>query len=198
MNSILNKNHFFVKEHVRILKAANQFDVYEIESQTPVIHCKEVEMSLITKIFRYTKYKAYTPFSFDVTTIDSQDKIMNLKRGYTFFRSVIEVTDEQGNLVGYIRRLFKFLKPSFEIIDSEFRQLATIDGDFFAWDFKIRNSNQEEIAVVTKKWGGLGKELFTNADNYAFIINENVKQDDKIRMILLATVVSLDMVLKER
>jgi|688.fasta_scaffold200863_2 uncharacterized protein YxjI len=198
MNSILNKNHFFVKEHVRILKAANQFDVYEIESQTPVIHCKEVEMSLITKIFRYTKYKAYTPFSFDVTTIDSQDKIMNLKRGYTFFRSVIEVTDEQGNLVGYIRRLFKFLKPSFEIIDSEFRQLATIDGDFFAWDFKIRNSNQEEIAVVTKKWGGLGKELFTNADNYAFIINENVKQDDKIRMILLATVVSIDMVLKER
>jgi uncharacterized protein YxjI len=155
-------------------------------------------MSLITKIFRYTKYKAYTPFSFDVTTIDSQDKIMNLKRGYTFFRSVIEVTDEQGNLVGYIRRLFKFLKPSFEIIDSEFRQLATIDGDFFAWDFKIRNSNQEEIAVVTKKWGGLGKELFTNADNYAFIIKENVKQDDKIRMILLATVVSLDMVLKER
>jgi uncharacterized protein YxjI len=198
MNSILNKNHFFVKEHVRILKAANQFDVYEIESREPIIHCKEVEMSLLTKIFRYTKYKAYTPFSFDVSTVFNQTKIMNLKRGYTFFRSVIEVTDENGNLVGYIRRLFRFFKPSFEILDPEFGQLATIDGDFFAWDFKIKNPNEEEMAVVTKKWGGFGKELFTNADNYAFIISDIVKQGDKIRMMLLATVISLDMVLKER
>jgi uncharacterized protein YxjI len=198
MNAILNSNNYFVKEHVRILKAANQFDVYAIESREPIIHCKEVEMSLITKIFRYTKYKAFTPFSFDVTTVETSEKIMNLKRGYTFFRSVIEVTDENGKLVGYIRRLFRFLKPSFEILDPDFRQLGTIDGDFFAWDFKIKNADDTEIAVVTKKWGGFGKELFTNADNYAFIISDIIKQDDKIRMMLLATVISLDMVLKER
>jgi uncharacterized protein YxjI len=43
----------------------------------------------------------------------------------------------------------------------------------------------------------MGKELFTSADNYAIKIEENVASNDPIRQLILAAVMSIDMVLKE-
>ena len=53
------------------------------------------------------------------------------------------------------------------------------------------------MASVTKKWAGLGKELFTSADNYVLEIADSVSADDPIRMLILAAVFCIDMVLKE-
>jgi len=50
---------------------------------------------------------------------------------------------------------------------------------------------------VTKKWAGLGKELFTSADNYVLQINPEVPADNPIRQLIMAAVMCIDMVLKE-
>ncbi|MCK5761048.1 MAG: RNAase, partial [Candidatus Delongbacteria bacterium] len=57
--------------------------------------------------------------------------------------------------------------------------------------------DEMEFAHVSKKWAGLGKELFTSADNYMLDINENVQKDNPIRLLILAAVMCIDMVLKE-
>ena len=57
--------------------------------------------------------------------------------------------------------------------------------------------DNDELAQVSKKWAGLGKELFTTADNYMLSINESVKKDDHARILILAAVMCIDMVLKE-
>ena len=54
-----------------------------------------------------------------------------------------------------------------------------------------------QIAKVTKKWAGIGKELFTTADNYALIIENHVPANDPLRQLIIASVVTIDMVLKE-
>ena len=51
--------------------------------------------------------------------------------------------------------------------------------------------------MVTKKWAGLGKELFTSADNYMLAINETVPAGDPTRLLILAAVMCIDMVMKE-
>jgi uncharacterized protein YxjI len=53
------------------------------------------------------------------------------------------------------------------------------------------------LAQVTKKWAGLGKELFTSANNYMLTIADDIRPDDPRRLLLLAAVLSIDMVLKE-
>lgn len=53
------------------------------------------------------------------------------------------------------------------------------------------------MAQVTKKWAGLGKELFTSADNYALEISDSVPKNDSVRPLILAAVMCIDMVLKE-
>ena len=52
--------------------------------------------------------------------------------------------------------------------------------------------------MVSKKWNGLGKELFTSADNYVLQISEDVPPDNPIRELIMAAVMCIDMVLKER
>ena len=54
-----------------------------------------------------------------------------------------------------------------------------------------------EFAHVTKKWAGIGKELFTSADNYILEITEAVPPDNRVRLLILAAVTCIDMVLKE-
>ncbi|MNL61289.1 Scramblase [compost metagenome] len=54
-----------------------------------------------------------------------------------------------------------------------------------------------QLAKVTKKWAGLGKELFTSADNYVLQIEDHVPQNSDERKLILAAVMCIDMVLKE-
>lgn len=58
-------------------------------------------------------------------------------------------------------------------------------------------SGESELAHVTKKWEGIGKELFTSADNYVLQISESVPADSMVRQLILAAVMCIDMVLKE-
>jgi uncharacterized protein YxjI len=56
---------------------------------------------------------------------------------------------------------------------------------------------EKELANVSKKWMGLGKELFTSADNYMLTIDGSVAPNDPARILIMAAVLCIDMVLKE-
>ena len=58
-------------------------------------------------------------------------------------------------------------------------------------------AGNNELAKVSKKWAGLGKELFTSADNYMLEISDEVPPDNPVRQLILGAVMCIDMVLKE-
>jgi len=88
-------------------------------------------------------------------------------------------------------------KPSFEILSITGEKLGVLEGNFVGWDFTIKNNDGEVLATISKKWAGVGKELFTTADNYAIIIADSVKENDPVRVLIFGAVMSIDMVLKE-
>ena len=196
MNAILNKNHLFIKEHTGIFKAANNYDIFDMETKEPLMECREPNLGIFTKIFRFTKYKAMTPFDIYIST--NGFTVVNIKRGVTFFRSVVAVYDETGPHVGSLRKIFKLFKPSFEMLSPSGEKLGELTGNFVGWEFALTTTDGQELAKVSKKWAGIGKELFTTADNYACIINDSVRANDPIRVMILASVMCIDMVLKER
>ena len=75
--------------------------------------------------------------------------------------------------------------------------ICALKGKWTGWDFRFMAQDDVELAHVTKKWAGLGKELFTSADNYVLEIKDSVAQDDPVRMLIMAAVMCIDMVLKE-
>ena len=64
-------------------------------------------------------------------------------------------------------------------------------------DLRSLLAGDVEFAHVTKKWAGIGKELFTSADNYVLQISDAVPGDNVVRQLILAAVLCIDMVLKE-
>lgn len=195
MHQALNKNKLFVKEHTGVFKAANSYDIFDLETKEMLMECREPGLGFFTKLFRFTKYKAMTPF--DIIISANGAPIVNVKRGVTFIRSVVSVFGETGEQVGTLRKIFKLFKPSFEILSLSGEKLGVLEGNFVGWDFTIKSNNGEVLATISKKWAGAGKELFTSADNYAIIIADTVKENDPIRVLIFGAIMSIDMVLKE-
>lgn len=195
MNEILKKNVFFVKEHVGIFKAANNFDILDPEKQTLLMTCREEKLSFLTKIFRFSAYKRMTPFQVEVKDADG-NPVLTVKRGFSLILSKVEAFDENGLLVGKFKQKLFSIGGKFDVFDANENTLCTLKGKWTSWDFKFANEN-EEFAHVSKKWAGLGKELFTTADNYVLNIFDNVSPNDPKRMLILGAVLCIDMVLKE-
>lgn len=195
MHPLLNKNLFFVKEHVGMFKAANNFDIYDAETQEHILNCREPGLGFFTKMFRFTDYKRMTPFNVEIRTT-SGDLVLQVTRGTTIFLSKVEVFDETGRLVGRFKQKFFSIGGKFDVFDANDQVLCSLKGKWTGWDFKFVRDGIE-FAHVTKKWSGLGKELFTTADNYVLSIDNKVPANNDLRILILAAVMCIDMVLKE-
>ncbi len=195
MHSLLKQNLFFIKEHVGMFKAANNFDIYKPDTQELIMTCREEQLGGFTKMLRFTDYKRMTPFHIEIKSTTGE-KVLTVKRGVSIFLSTVEVFDGNDQLVGRFKQKFFSIGGKFDILDPNDNIICTLKGKWTSWDFKfIRDNN--ELAQVSKKWAGLGKELFTTADNYMLSINETVGKEDNARILILAAVMCIDMVIKE-
>ena len=195
MNAIFNKNTFLIKEHTGIFKAANNYDIFDATNNQMIMKCVEPNLGFFTKMFRFTDYKRMTPFDVHITTTEGR-KLLTVKRGIAVFRSDVEVRDENDQLIGSFSQKFWSIGGKFELFDRNQNGLCTLQGKWTGWDFKFNKDNQE-LAHVSKKWAGIGKEFFTSADNYVLEINNAVPENSAVRQMILAAVVCIDMVLKE-
>jgi uncharacterized protein YxjI len=195
MDSVINKNHFFVKEHVGMFKAANNYDIYDPQTQDIIIECREHSLGFFTKILRFTDYKRMTPFNITLST-PSGEQILRVSRCVSFFLSKVSVFDEQDKLIGGFKQQLFSIGGKFNVLDASDRVLCTLKGKWTSWEFRFADDRQE-YALVSKKWAGLGKEMFTSADNYMLEIFDTVPADSVLRKLILAAVMCIDMVLKE-
>ncbi len=195
MHPLLKQNLFFIKEHVGMFKAANNFDIYNPDTQELIMTCREEQLGGFTKLLRFTDYKRMTPFHVEIKSA-SGEKVLTVKRGVSIFLSNVEVLDENDHLVGRFKQKFFSIGGKFDVLDVSDNVVCTLKGKWTSWDFKFMQGN-DELAGVSKKWAGLGKELFTTADNYMLSINETVRKDEPTRILIVAAVMCIDMVLKE-
>ena len=64
-----------------------------------------------------------------------------------------------------------------------------------AWNFNIQDHTGAEVARITKTWEGLGKAIFTTADNYVVQIHRPL--DDPLRSLVVAAALTVDTALKQ-
>jgi uncharacterized protein YxjI len=195
MHPVLSKNVFLVKEHVGLFKAANNYDIYDPETSQIVMECREDRMGFFTKLLRFSDWKRMTPFDISIRTPDGQ-QIVRVSRGVSFFLSKVTVHDENDQVIGGFKQKLFSIGAKFDVLDSNDEPMCTLKGSLTGWDFRFM-AGDSELAHVTKKWAGLGKEMFTSADNYALEISEHVPPDSTARQLILGAVMCIDMVIKE-
>ncbi|MFT5433211.1 MAG: hypothetical protein ACI9OJ_003916 [Myxococcota bacterium] len=195
MHPVLARNLFFVKEHVGLFKAANNYDVLDPTTQQQLIHCREPKLGFFTKLLRFTDYKRMTPFNVVLTTPDGQP-ILRVERGISFFISKVSVFDAEDQFIGGFKQKFFSIGGAFRVFDADETEVCILKGKWTSWNFRFLKG-ERELASVSKKWAGLGKEMFTSADNYMLQIDDAVERNDSVRLLIMAAVLCIDMVLKE-
>ena len=196
MHPALNSNLFLVKEHAGLFKAANNFDIYNPQTNEQVLQCREDRLGIFTKLLRFTDYKRMTPFDIEVRTPSGQP-VLSVRRGISIFLSKVDVLDGDGGrrIGGFKQKLFS-IGGAFTVLNETDQPICQLKGKWTGWDFRFMAADQE-LAHVSKKWSGIGKELFASADNYVLSISEHVPPNSQIRQLILAAVLCIDMVLKE-
>lgn len=195
MHPVLNQNLFFVKEHVGFFKAANNYDILDPNTNQVIMNCREERLGILTKLFRFSDYKRNTPFEVIVRTPDGQP-VLCVKRGISLFLSKVDVLDENGQRIGGFKQKFFSIGGAFTVLGANDQPLCELRGKWTSWEFSFRQG-EEEYAKVSKKWAGLGKELFTSADNYMLQISPSVPPNHPLRQLIVGAVMCIDLVLKE-
>lgn len=197
MKKLLQKNTFLFKEHVDLLKTSNNYDVYDPHTKEIILNCREKNLNPFYKIIRLLMrgLKPMTPFEIEISGLDGK-KIIKVKKGLSLVLSKIEVFDKNDKLIGHFKqKLFPLNK--FEIFDDKGNLVSKLKGDLIGWNFKFLK-DENTIASVTKKWSGIGKELFTSADNYILDIKDDIEKTSPLRLLIFGAVICIDMVLNEK
>lgn len=195
MHASLNQNVYFVKEHVGLFKAANNYDILDPDSGEVILECREPHLGSVTKLLRFTDYKRMTPFNIEVRT-PSGELVVRVRRGVSFFLSKVDVLDENEQRIGGFKQKFFSIGGAFRVLDPQDNPVCELKGKWTGWNFRFLKGDQE-FAHVTKKWSGAGRELFTSADNYVLEMSATVPENAPLRQLIMAAVMCIDMVLKE-
>ena len=116
--------------------------------------------------------------------------VLRLHAPFRWLHPEIGVTEANGKLLGIVRKRFTFPHTRYDVFDAQGRRLFEIGrGILKAWTFPIRRDG-EEIALIRKRWRGIGREMFTDADRFQLDFAE--VRDPVERKILLGALFLLD------
>ena len=196
MTDMLNSPLLLVKGRTSLLRPGHGYDIHDPESGSVVLECREQNITRATRFFRlFALTRRTTPFDLVVRTADRQP-VLRMKRGVPVFFSRVTVYDEQDVLLGTFQQRPWALRRVFEVLDANDEPVCRIEGKLGALNVRFVTSDGVELARVTKKWAGLGKELFTSADDHMLEVDEVVPPNSTIRRLILASVICADVVLK--
>jgi len=193
---MLNLTTFFVKKHVRLLRISNVYDIIDPATGQPVGIARE-KPPFWVKIARLLVARTLLPTKVVVTGPEpagATEFFSFAKSGV--FGAKVRVMDAMGQKVGDIRSQIFSFRPKFRVFDANDQEIALIKGDWKGWNFRAEDPQGQGVGVITKKWAGIGKELFTSADNYIVQAEGSWGADRNRKILLLSTAFAIDIIYK--
>jgi uncharacterized protein YxjI len=188
---------YLVREHVGILKLTDAFDIIDPATNQRIGVAQE-NPGTFFKYLRLLIKKQMLPTTVEIREQEQAPPVLTIRRGFTFLRAKVEVLDQNGGCLGYFRAKLFSLGGGFHVFDRNDKKVAEVKGDWKGWNFKLLDAAGQELGTITKKWAGIGKELFTSADNYMIALNDSLAQNPPVVALLLAAGLAIDIVFKER
>ncbi|HAL49331.1 MAG: hypothetical protein FI707_03755 [SAR202 cluster bacterium] len=118
--------------------------------------------------------------------------VMTAGRDFYWFLSQLWIADGEESPLGSLSRHFKMLGRFFTLNDPSGNTLLDLKGSLFRPNTFIFEREGAEVARITKQWGGIGRELATDADT--FVIQKNTDEiDEDMSLLILACAFAIDL-----
>jgi len=190
------RQRFFVKERVSVLKLSDTYDILDPETKETVGIAKD-EPPMWAKLLRLLVKKPLLPTVVHVYEHEAAPAVISLRKRPGFLHTTVVVIHATRGEIGRFKSKLFSLGGGFHVFDRSGKKVADVKGDWKGWNFKMLDERGQELGVVTKKWAGFGKELFTTADNYMIALNDSASAQSDQAELLLAAGLAIDIVYKE-
>ena len=169
------------------METANQYTVSLPGGQT-LFHVAEQSggaLAFLTRNFLNAK----RPFTMDVRSA-TDGTGLTLRRPWRWLFSVLEVADASGHALGSIEQRFSVFSKRFSVYDPSGAELAVLHGPLFRpWTFRVLVGG-EEVGKITKEWGGVLREAFTDADTFG--VHYGPAMNPQLRSLVLGATFLID------
>jgi uncharacterized protein YxjI len=172
----------------------NAYDVYD-QTQAAVLRVQEQGKGFVSFIKRIF-LGPLRPFEAHVVDATSGQTLLELRRPFRFIFHRLEVRTPMGEKVGAIQRRWSWLRRIYVVEDATGHVIADLFGPILRpWTFELRIDEQVQ-GMIQKRWSGLLKEAFTDADNFG--VELGGVRDANLKALAFAATVLIDVVHFER
>ena len=197
----------FIKQKVELLEALVGFETknkYTVRSETGHNVFYAVEDTDCC-----TRNCCGSARPFDMKIFDMQQReVIHMSRAFrpcdccccfSCCRHVIEVSSPRGTVVGYVREECTICKPAFKVENESGDTVLRIQGPLCTCTckcggsvkFRIQSRDGEvEVGKISKKWAGLSREFFTDADQFG--ISFPIDLDVRMKAVMLGACFLID------
>jgi uncharacterized protein YxjI len=194
---MFTKNTYLIKERFSLLKVIDRYDIFDIETGSLVAYAKE-NIPHWKKALRLVMKKSLMSTQIDIRTAMTDELVYRLQKPFAWLRPSVHVYDAEGRKIGHFRSRILTLGGRFDVFSAENKKIAEVKGNWTGWNFKFVDKSGKQIGEVTKKWAGIGKEFFTNSDNYVVSIDYGVSAQADAMALLIIAGLAIDVVYKEQ
>ncbi len=167
-------------------ETTNRYTISDVSGNRLYLAAEEAGSTLLRWFL-----KALRPFTIAVLTENGQ-VVLRVVRPFRFYFHRAEVVDAKGQSLGVIEKRFSVLRRIYSVLDSSGAEVFQLLGPILhPWTFEIRKDGVE-YGKITKKWSGLLKEGFTDADNFGVMFP--AEWDVKLKALFLGAVFLIDFV----
>jgi len=187
----ITQNKLIVKQKVEAIEIFTGFETnnrYQVENEIGnVLYYAYEEAGFFAKQFLGSRRP-------NKLVIMDANKVpqLTLERKFYWFNAKYTVRDSNGNIIAHIKQKKWFVNHrKFEIYDDSNQLLFTCSAKLpHIWTFNIL-IHDNQVAQILKKWSGIGREAFTDAD--FFNIDFGTVSDNIKRQIILALAFAIDL-----
>ncbi|MBI2069002.1 MAG: scramblase [Elusimicrobia bacterium] len=136
--------------------------------------------------------RGHRPFTALVLDLEKKP-ILKIRRPWFWFFSSTYVDDGNATALGAVHRRFRLLSRRYDIKNESGGLLGHVHAGFFRiWKFDLLDASEKAMGTITKKWGGILKEAFTDADRFAVVLDGNAPQESRGKAVILGAAIALD------
>ena len=198
--SLINCREIIVRqavEHVEAftgIETTNRYVFIDSATGTDLGGCEEDAGDVGTFFIRQVLGSA-RPLNLSITDA-SRGIWMEGKRPFSFIGFIkppmMSVSWNQG-LLGTVQRVWPLIiKRRYELrLANQPGPCLTIQGNLLRpWSFPVKRAGRQ-VGTILKKWSGVGKEIFTDADNFMIQVQDDSLSEDE-RRLLVAAALAID------
>jgi uncharacterized protein YxjI len=185
-----------VNQKAKVFEMVAEYVVRD-ESGNQLGAVREVGQSKARKVLRFvSQVDDFLTHRYEIVDSSTGSVVLRVTRPRRFLKANVVISGPDDAEIGRVVQQNVIGKIRFALVAADGTAVGSINAENWrAWDFSVCDASGAEVARVTKKWAGLGRELFTTADNYVVSVPSPLAEP--LRSIVVASALCIDTALKQ-